>query len=100
MSDEDGQQNADYERLLAHRVFLADLAKHNISLFDKAILTLSSSALGLSLLFTDKLGGLAAVKNPAVLGGCLGALCSGNSSKPLVLQGRLAGRCASDQGNR
>ncbi|WP_417409008.1 hypothetical protein [Hoeflea sp.] len=72
MSEEESPQNADYERLLAHRVFLAELAKHNISLFDKAVLTLSSSALGLSLLFTDKLGGLASIKYPPVLGAAWG----------------------------
>ena len=48
----------DYDRFLAHRSLLIDVQKHNLATFDKAILTLSSSALGISIVFLDKLGGV------------------------------------------
>lgn len=47
-----------YERFLENRAYYAELAKHNITSYDKALLALSSGALGISIAFIDKIGGV------------------------------------------
>ena len=66
MADE--KSDVEYERFLAHRNALLSIQKHNITAFDKAIVTLSSGALGLSLIFLDKIGGSGKLEYSILLG--------------------------------
>lgn len=56
------------DEYLDNRRATLDVAKHNIVVFDKAILTLSSGALAVSLAFIDKIGGIANSNYVWVLG--------------------------------
>ena len=62
MSDsEDDKIDIEYEQFLANRESLLSLARHNIGLFDKSILAMSSGVFGLSILFAERLGGFGIV---------------------------------------
>lgn len=58
----------DYDAFLKHRASLRDIAKHNIEAFDKALLALSSGALGLSLVFVENIGGSPESRHNYLLG--------------------------------
>lgn len=53
------EQRKYIENLIAHRATALELANEQIRSFDKSVLTLSSGAFGLSIIFLDRIGGKA-----------------------------------------
>ena len=99
MSDDlkttEAEKAAEYERFLSHRIYLSELAKHNITSYGKSILTISTGALGLSLIFTDRIGGFGNVKFVYLLG--LAWACFIVSIMTMLLSYKMAWRDADEE---